>query len=135
MPSFGTSSRKKLDTCHKDLIDVCELVIETYDFTVLEGLRSDARQEELFRQGKSKLRAGQSKHNGELSFAVDIAPYPIDWNDTKRFYFLAGLMFQAAADLNIRLRWGGDWDNDWIHTDQSFHDLPHFELVSTDDPI
>lgn len=128
MPSFGTSSRKKLDTCHHDLVAICELVIETYDFTVLEGYRSDKRQEELFRQGKSKLRAGQSKHNNEVSLAVDIAPYPIDWENAKRFYLLSGMMFQAAADLGVRIRWGGDWDSDWIHTDQSFHDLPHFEL-------
>ena len=128
MPAFGQKSREKLDTCHDSLVAVCELVIETYDFTVLEGHRSGNRQEELFRAGKSKLRAGQSKHNHDPSLAVDVAPYPIDWNDPKRFYLLAGMMFQAAADLNIRLRWGGDWDGDWQHTDQSFHDLPHFEL-------
>lgn len=124
MPSFGTSSRKKLDTCHDSLVAICELVIETYDFTVLEGHRSDKRQEELFRQGKSKLRAGQSKHNNEISLAVDIAPYPIDWENPKRFYLLSGMMFQAAADLSIRIRWGGDWDSDWVHTDQHSPQLP-----------
>ena len=128
MPSFGAESRKRLDTCHKDLQDLCELVIRNYDFTVLEGFRSSTRQDDLFRQGKSKLRGGQSKHNNDPSLAVDIAPYPIDWESTKRFYLLAGFMFQAASELGIDLRWGGDWDGDWIHTDQSFHDLPHFEL-------
>ncbi len=128
MPSFGTASRKKLDTCHDSLIAVCELVIETYDFTVLEGHRSDERQEELFRQGKSKLRAGQSKHNQTPSLAVDIAPYPIDWQNMERFYLLAGMMFQAATDLGVKIRWGMDWDRDWEHTDQSFFDAPHFEL-------
>ena len=128
MASFGASSRSKLETCHPDLIALCELVIEGYDFSVLEGKRSNERQDELFRQNKSKLRAGQSKHNGDISLAVDIAPFPIDWNNTQRFYLLAGMMFQGAADLGIRIRWGGDWDRDWVHTDQSFHDLPHFEL-------
>jgi len=129
MPSFGTASRQRLDTCHPDLIQVCELVIENYDFTVLEGNRSNARQDELFRQGKSKLKAGESKHNASPSRAVDIAPYPIDWDDLHRFYLLAGFMFQGASQLGVKLRWGGDWDGDWIHTDQTFHDLPHFELV------
>jgi len=128
MPSFGASSRGKLNTCHDSIVAVCELVIETYDFTVLEGHRSDTRQNELFRQGKSKLKGGQSKHNNNPSLAVDLAPYPIDWENVKRFYLLSGMMFQAAADLSIRIRWGGDWDGDWVHTDQSFHDLPHFEL-------
>lgn len=128
MPSFGAKSRSILMTCHPDLIEICEAVIETYDFTVLEGHRSDERQEELFRQGKSKLRAGESKHNQYPSEAVDIAPYPIDWNDSRRFFLLAGMMFHAAAELDIRIRWGGDWDGDWSHVDQSFHDFPHFEL-------
>lgn len=129
MPSFGTESRKRLDTCHEDLQDICELVIENYDFTVLEGFRSNARQEDLFRQGKSKLHAGESKHNSDPSYAVDIAPYPIDWNDTARFYLLAGFMFQAAASLGVTLRWGGDWNRNWNHKDQTFFDLPHFELM------
>ena len=129
MPSFGDKSLAKLDTCDRRLQEVCSLVIENYDFTILEGHRSNERQDELFRQGKSKLQAGESKHNASPSLAVDIAPYPIDWNDTRRFYLLAGFMFQAAAELNIKLRWGGDWDGDWEHKDQTFHDLPHFEVV------
>ena len=129
MPSFGTASRKRLDTCHPDLIQVCELVIPNYDFTVLEGYRPNARQDELFRQGKSKLKAGQSKHNSNPSLAIDLSPYPVDWEDRKRFFLLAGFMFQAASQLGVTLRAGLDWDGDWIHTDQTFHDLPHFELA------
>ena len=129
MPSFGAKSLEKLDTCHYLLKDICSEVIKTYDFTVLEGHRSNERQEELFRQGKSKLRAGQSKHNQNPSHAVDIAPYPIDWDDTNRFYLLAGFMFQAATEYDVVIRWGGDWDRDWEHKDQSFMDLPHFEIV------
>lgn len=128
MPSFSSRSRERLDSCHADLIAVCEKVIKTYDFTVLEGHRSNERQDELFHQGKSTLRAGQSKHNASPSMAVDIAPYPIDWNDSKRFFLLAGMMFQAANELGIDLRWGGDWDGDWQHNDQSFNDYPHFEI-------
>jgi len=129
MPSFGTASRTRLDTCHIDLQQVCELVIPNYDFTVLEGFRSNARQDELFRHGKSKLQAGESLHNFNPSMAVDVAPYPIDWENTERFYLLAGFMFQAASQLNVKLRGGFDWDGDWIHSDQSFMDLPHFELL------
>lgn len=127
MPSFSTASRKRLDTCHPDLIQVCELVIPNYDFTVLEGYRSSSRQNELFRQGKSKLKGGQSKHNNQPSLAVDIAPYPIDWKNIERFYLLAGFMFQAASQLGVELRWGMDWDMDWDHSDQTFFDAPHFE--------
>lgn len=129
MPIFGQASTRKLETCHKDLIAVCELVIETYDFTVLEGHRSGKRQDELFRQGKSKLKAGQSKHNQSPSLAVDICPWPIDWEDLNRFFFLSGMMFQGAADLDIKIRWGMDWNQNFDFKDQSFFDAPHFELV------
>ena len=129
MPSFSDSSQSILDTCHPDLKDICELVVVTYDFTVTEGFRTNARQDELFRQGKSKKRAGESKHNQQPSIAVDVVPYPIDWDDISRFYLLAGFMFQAASSLDVAIRWGGDWDRDWDHKDQSFFDLPHFELM------
>ena len=129
MPSFSEQSSSTLAQCHIDLQRVCDEVIKSYDFTIVEGYRSNERQDELFRQGKSKLQAGMSKHNSDPSLAVDIVPYPIDWEDVGRFYLLAGFMFQAASDLGVRLRWGGDWDGDWDHKDQTFHDLPHFELA------
>ena len=126
---FSSRSQEHLDTCHEDLQAICGLVIEHYDFSVLEGHRSGHRQNELFRQGKSKLKAGQSKHNSLPSMAVDLAPYPISWSDMNRFYLLAGMMFQAAHDLGFKIRWGCDWDGDWDHKDQSFFDAPHFELL------
>ena len=129
MYSFSKRSRERLESCHADLIAVCEKVIQTYDFLVLEGHRSGEWQDELFRQGKSKLKAGESKHNFSPSLAVDIAPYPIDWNDSNRFYLLAGMMFQAANELGVKLRWGADWNRNWDHTDQTWFDLPHFELL------
>ena len=129
MPTFGTKSQDILQSCHLDLQLICNDVIQVYDFSVLEGYRSNARQAELLRQGKSKLGPGQSKHNNNPSLAVDIAPYPIDWNDKKAFYFLSGLMFMKANELGIALRWGGDWNRNFDFDDQTFFDLPHFELV------
>lgn len=129
MPSFGTKSRKRLDTCDERLQAICEVVIEHYDISVLEGHRSNERQDELFRQGKSKLKGGQSEHNTSPSRAVDIAPYPVDWNETRRFYFMAGLIKQAAHDMGVKVRLGADWDGDGSFSDQTFHDLPHVELV------
>ena len=131
MPAFGERSLKHLVTCDTRLITICKLVIPNYDFSVLEGFRSDERQEELLRQGKTTKGAGESRHNTSPSLAVDIAPYPIDWENPKRFYLLAGFMFQAASRVGVEIRWGGDWDGDWDHTDQNFHDLPHYEIVVT----
>lgn len=103
-------------------------VVKDFDCTIIEGHRSPERQEELFRQGKSQLRAGQSKHNANPSLAVDVAPYPIDWTDEKRFFLFAGYVMGIADTLAIPIRWGGDWDGDWNWKNQGFDDLPHFEL-------
>lgn len=142
MPKFGTSSQKRLDTAHIDLQIICNEVIKYYDFSILEGTRTLEKQQEYFNAGKSKLDGinKKSKHQSFPSFAIDIAPYPIDFkNDSKaraRFYLLAGFMFMAAEILyskeviTHRLRWGGDWDSDKNFKDQSFDDLPHFELTT-----
>ena len=61
--------------------------------------------------------------------AVDVCPYPIDWNNKERFYHFAGYVKGIADSMGIKIRWGGDWDGDTVFDDQSFHDLPHFELL------
>lgn len=126
--SFSNSSFDRLKTCHEDLQKLFTDVIKCYDCTVIEGWRSHEKQEEYFRTGRSKLRAGQSKHNANPSLAIDVAPYPIDWSDYKRFYYFSGLVKGIAFKLEISIRWGGDWDSDNNFKDQNFHDLPHFEL-------
>lgn len=129
MPKFSKRSKERLDSCHPDLIRLFEKVVEKYDCSVLEGYRSNTRQEELFEQGMSKLRAGQSKHNNVPSLAVDVAPYPIDWNDKIRFYHFVGYVKGVADQLGIKIRCGADWDSDNDLHDQTFFDLPHFELI------
>lgn len=148
MPSFGEKSRSKLDTCHKDLQLIAERVIKIYDFSIIEGARSDQRQWELFisvpqrtkLDGKTKKSKHQVSKLEPKSKALDAAPYPIDFSEAHkakaRFYLLAGHFFQAAEDLynekkiTHKIRWGGDWDSDKDINDQSFDDLPHFELVA-----
>ena len=64
--------------------------------------------------------------------AVDAAPClsgKIDWNDAKFFCLFAGVVLSTASQLGIKIRWGGDWDGDFDLKDQSFIDLPHFELI------
>jgi peptidoglycan L-alanyl-D-glutamate endopeptidase CwlK len=52
----------------------------------------------------------------------------VDWNDTTRFYVLAGYVLGIATRLGVPLRWGGDWNGNWSYRDQRFHDLGHLEL-------
>ena len=104
-------------------------MIKHVDCTILEGHRGAARQNELFEEGRSKLKYPSSKHNDLPSRAVDVAPHPIDWDDLPRFYRFAGYVEGVALQMNIKLRWGGDWDRDWDLKDNRFNDFPHFELV------
>ena len=133
MPHFGHSSQSKLDTCHPELISVFNEVIKSVDCSILEGNRSMERQKMLFREGSSKTLG--SKHLAQPSLAVDVSPYPTpeDWGeyDSKalaEFYYFAGYVKAIADGLNIKIRWGGDWDGDSVFTDQTFDDLVHFEL-------
>ena len=135
---LGQRSRDKLMQCVEPLIRVINRaeLMAPYDFTVLETLRSDQRQKDLYRQGPHvtpfdgviKRSKHQADKNGKAR-AIDLAPYPIDWQDLRGFSVLAGVVLAAARAERVWIRWGGDWDGDGTFTDQTFHDLPHFEVM------
>jgi len=130
MAKFGKKSKSKLVDADPRIQEILNKAIEFYDFTILETHRTNERQDELYKAGKSKVKAGKSKHNTFPSKAVDIAPYPIDWNDLNRFVYLAGIIEAVSFELGYKIRWGGNWDMDGkIINDQSFDDLPHFEII------
>ena len=121
MPSYSKSSTDKLDTCHSDLQRLFEEVIRHRDCTIITGNRNREDQEKAFQEGKSKAHYGQSFHNYSPSLAVDVMPYPIDWDDIKGIHEFAGFVLGVAAAMNIRIQWGGHF--------KSFFDGPHYELI------
>ena len=135
MPSFGKSSAANLAECHPDLRAIFNEVIKTRDCSVICGHRNEADQNAAVLAGNSKLSFPKSKHNKTPSMAADVVPYPIDWEDSLRFARFAGyvegvaLMLRARGRISHGIRWGGDWDQDGYSSDNSFNDLPHFELV------
>jgi len=142
MYSLGTTSIEKLYTCHNDLVRIIELAItlSKIDFGVAEGHRTVAKQQEYYKQGKSKVDGvtTKGKHNYEPSLAVDIYAYvngKASW-EVSHLSYIAGVIMTCAEILykqgaiTHRLRWGGNWDCDGeIITDQLFVDSPHFELI------
>ena len=137
MPKFGKRSKERLNGVDSRLINVLNEVVKYFDITVIEGLRSEKRQNELLAKGKSKTKF--SKHiQGK---AVDIAPYPIDWKARDDFHYLGGFVLGIAAKMGVNVRWGGDWsspslDKDVMRgaeqrttKDNGFDDLVHFELI------
>lgn len=127
VPAFGESSRGRLATIHPQLRDVLDEAIKKFDFAVISGHRGEVEQNEKFDEGTSTKRWLESKHNTEPSDGVDIAPFPIDWSDSRRFCYLAGWVMATADRMGVRLRWGGDWDMDTEIKDHRFSDLGHFE--------
>lgn len=131
-------SRQKMEGLHPKLIAVIERAIEItkQDFTVIEGVRTKERQQELYDQGRKTpgpivtwtLNSRHLPGKDGLGRAVDIAPSPLDWNDLKKFDAIADAMFAAAKELKVKLRWGADWDSDGKRRERGEADSPHWEI-------
>ena len=137
MYKFSKRSRDNLSTASENLQRLFNEVIKEIDCTVICGHRSPEEQFELFKKGrenknfkwvvvdKSKVvtnidgRAKKSNHNYLPSRAVDVVPYPLDWNDLNAFKKLGEVVKRKAKELGIKISWGGDW--------QTLKDYPHYE--------
>ena len=128
MPYFGKTSKKRLSTCDDKLQKLFNEVIKHVDCSILEGHRDKDRQNKLYEEGKTKVKYPNGRHNRQPSSAVDVTPYPVDWKDRERQTLFAGFVLGVANQMNINLRWGGDWDQDFQVVDNRFDDFPHFEL-------
>lgn len=121
--TFKLSQRSlnNLKGVDKDLVAVVKRAIEIteIDFGVTEGIRTLDRQEELFKKGLSKTM--KSKHL--IGRAVDVVAYvdgKVSW-EKEDYYPIALAMERAAIELNVKIKWGGDF--------KRFFDGPHFELI------
>lgn len=123
---LGTRSIQRLTGVHPDLVRVVKRAIKItpVDFTVLEGLRTKARQVELVKAGASKTM--NSRHL--TGHAVDLGAYVggrVSW-DWPLYHRIAKAVKQAAAEEGVPIEWGGDW--------RSFKDGPHWQLPWRDYP-
>jgi peptidoglycan L-alanyl-D-glutamate endopeptidase CwlK len=117
---LGTRSLSRLEGVHPDLVRVVKKAasMSDLDFTVLEGLRTVARQKQLFAQKATKTM--NSRHI--TGHAVDLAPMlggKVSW-DWPLYDRLAEIVKAAAVVEKVPLTWGGDW--------KTFKDGPHWEL-------
>ncbi len=134
MPKFGKESLAQRATLHPKLQRVLDEAILHFDFVIVEGFRNQVDQDRAFAKGLSKQRWPNGNHNRNPSRAVDIAPYPIDWNEGEkphlRFAFMQGVIYMAARKVGVKLRFGMDWNGNFDPRDESFIDLPHVELAA-----
>lgn len=136
--SLPASALKKLHGVHPALLGVIMVAAERSDipFTVIEGLRSAARQAELVKKGASKTNNSRHltghavdlwplDHETDLAIPSDAAfPKGSDaakaasarlWADLRK---LSATVKAVAKERGVQVEWGGDWG--W--------DAPHFQL-------
>ena len=113
---LGTKSLAKLNGVDNRLIAVVKLAIQLteQDFSVNCGLRTLAEQKELLKAGATTTL--NSRHI--TGHAVDLVPFvegKANW-DWKYVYPVAEAMRKAAKQLNVTIRWGGDWSSNFTAT-------------------
>jgi len=118
---LSVSSLDRLTGVHSDLVRMVVLALRwsEVDFAVIEGRRTQERQQQLFEDGKTQTL--NSRHL--TGHAVDLAPIVggrIPWDDWSKFELVADAMTLAAEQLSIPIEWGGNW--------QDFQDGPHFQI-------
>ncbi|MCA3359186.1 MAG: M15 family metallopeptidase [Roseomonas sp.] len=118
--------RERLVGVHQDLVDVVLLARLHTPFIVLEGLRSAERQAKLVQIGASRTMNSRhiTGHAVDLGYWLDdgdgkVGNGEVRW-DWPLYHQQAAAMKAAAAQLGVKIIWGGDW--------KSFPDGPHFEL-------
>lgn len=129
---FSQRSLTSLKGVHPDLAKVAHRAIQIteQDFIITEGVRTPERQKQLYAKGRTApgpkvtwtLNSNHFKKADGYGHAIDVVPYPVDWSDDTKFHRIAKAMKQAAAELGVKISWGGDWTKN--------RDLPHFELVA-----
>lgn len=137
MPSFGRTSLINRATLHPKLQQVLDSAIKDVDFVIDCGIRGQVAQDAAFAAHLSEKKWPNGNHNGRkednytISRAADIVPYPVDWKEGERphlrFAFMMGCVYAHAKRLGIRVRFGMDWNQNFI-VDEKFIDLPHVEL-------
>lgn len=131
MPKFGDTSSKNLATCDPRLQNLMIEVVKDFDCAVIWGHRAKQEQDACYTAGTSNCRWPDSEHNCTVSRAVDVCPYPIDWEDRERFCLLAGWVLRTAKEFGVRIVWGGDWNGNFILSDETnISDLAHYQLGS-----
>tara|TARA_Y100000593_G_scaffold95130_1_gene200424 strand:- start:3381 stop:3824 length:444 start_codon:yes stop_codon:yes gene_type:complete len=143
MPKFGRRSRENLETCHPDLQTLFNEVIKEIDCTVTCGHRNKEDQDKAVASGHSKAQFPHGKHNSNPSTAIDVYPYPIDFEDMDRYYYFAGFVMAKAqillevGEISHKIKWGGCWkglnkgkiDFSYNRRKGILDDKPHFELI------
>ena len=134
---FKLSERSlhRMDGVNQSLINLALLAIHRtpIDFGIawMGGLRTAEEQNQLFKDGYSEKDGYEKFSKHQFGEAIDLNVFVgskvID--NKEMLCVVAGVMFSCASELNLKIRWGGDWNMNGDLRDNKFNDLFHFELV------
>lgn len=144
--TLDARSLSRLNGVHPKLVAVTKraIALSDVDFAVIEGVRTLEKQKEYVDRGASRTMS--SRHllqEDGYSHAVDLVPLiekgltdkqweyskgdldigknaKIPWGEWRAFQTVSQAMKRAAAELGVRITWGGDW--------KTFKDGPHFQI-------
>lgn len=129
---FSEGSLRIIRTCVPPIRVIAFELIKIWDCKAIWGRRNEKEQNLAFMVGASTKQWPNSKHNAippKLSKALDIIPFPIDWEDEARFRYQNGLIRAIAHSKGIKIRGGWDWNGDNNFKDQRLNDLAHIETI------
>lgn len=114
--ALGKGSLKELEGVHPKLIGVVKRAIEisAQDFSVHDGLRTEAEQRRYVQTGVSKTMNSMHRTQADgFGHAVDLVPYingKLRW-EWPAIYPIAAAVRIAAEELDVKIRWGGIWQD------------------------
>lgn len=137
MAQFSRTSLKRLEGVHPDLVKVLLISIEDtpIDFSIIEGVRTTKRQQEIFAQGRTKPgnivtyadgvknKSNHQKKSDGFGHAIDFCPFingKLDWNNHSNFKVIADHIVSTGAKLGIKITAGFYWKKPY--------DPPHIQL-------
>lgn len=124
---MNNASQNRLNKVHPELARRVTLLIQALankgmTVEVVQGLRTFAEQDALYKQGRTKpgqvvtnAKGGQSNHNYGL--AVDLCPFV---NGKPQWIDNAGFIRIGIEAAKLGLDWGGSW--------KKFIDKPHVQM-------
>lgn len=131
MSHYGKRSMAVYKTLHRIWQKILTEAIKSdyFDHSLIEGYRSDEKQDAFYANGASKAKAGESSHNYFPSFGCDLIPAKSKYKDGQAMLLLAGHIIGTAERLGYKVTNGSDWDRDGMVMDTNFKDFWHFELT------
>ena len=137
MAQFSRTSLNRLEGVHPNLVKVLLTAIEDtpIDFSIIEGVRTTKRQQDIFAQGRTKPgkivtyadgvknKSNHQKKADGFGHAIDFCPFvngKLDWNNHNNFKVIADHIVSTGAKLGIKITAGFYWKKPY--------DPPHIQL-------